>query len=241
MRAAITVIAILLLGVAVWWQVSFPSGTWRYKMTVTVETPEGLKTGSAVREVSVQAGPRLSPHMLPIVKLKGEAVVVDLGKRGVLFALLSGYKTGIDYGDDIPAIMFSPTRAVMKDETIRYMSRLKAGPVEVPAEWYPKFVHFKDPKDPKTIELVVEMTSCANPKTGVPDSSVCIDKDRFGEIYGEDVHLKSVLIEMTDEPVTTGIEKHLPYGKDADFKKWYKSLPYGDPRAVTRDAFKRGK
>ena len=29
----------------------FPSGTWRYKMTVTVETPEGIKTGSAVREV----------------------------------------------------------------------------------------------------------------------------------------------------------------------------------------------
>lgn len=41
MKTAIAVIAILVLGVAVWWKVSFSSGTWRYKMTVTVETPEG--------------------------------------------------------------------------------------------------------------------------------------------------------------------------------------------------------
>jgi len=31
---------------------SYVSGTWRYKMTVVVETPEGIKSGSAVREVS---------------------------------------------------------------------------------------------------------------------------------------------------------------------------------------------
>jgi hypothetical protein len=64
----------------------------RYKMAVTVETPEGLKTGTAVRE----AGRYTEPSILPdqggtsYNVTKGEAVVVDLGKRGVLFVLLEG-------------------------------------------------------------------------------------------------------------------------------------------------------
>jgi hypothetical protein len=43
----------LLLGIAVAEaaEVTPLAGSWRYKMTVEVETPEGLKTGSAVREV----------------------------------------------------------------------------------------------------------------------------------------------------------------------------------------------
>jgi hypothetical protein len=32
-----------------------PSGTWRYKMTVEVETPEGIKSGLAVREVTIHS------------------------------------------------------------------------------------------------------------------------------------------------------------------------------------------
>lgn len=211
MKSKILFIVVLVLGLAVWWKMAFPSGKWRYKMTVTVETPEGMKTGSAVREVSVKAAPRISPHMLPTVKLRGEALVVDLGERGVLFALLSGYKKGDDYGADIPAIMFSPTQAVMKNETIHYMSRLKKAHIEVPVEWYPKFVHFKDRNDPKTVELVIKMKSCS-PKTGVPRSTVCIDKDRFEEIYGEGVRLKSVDIVMTDEEMKLGkVNEYLPW------------------------------
>src|SRR4051812_15423843 len=90
---------------------ALPSGsgdTFRYKMTVTVTTPEGDKTGSAVREVSVTHGLHLTPEMQPAVHLKGEAVVVDLGSRGVLFALLNGYYLGSDYGSDLPGYIFHP-------------------------------------------------------------------------------------------------------------------------------------
>lgn len=206
---AMVVIAILLLGVTVWWKISFPSGTWRYKMTVMVETPEGIKTGSAVREVSVQAVPRISPHMLPTVKLKGEAVAVDLGKRGVLFALLSGYKKGDDYGADIPAIIFSPTQAVMEDSTIRYMSRHKAGSVEVPVEWYPKFVYFKDLKDPKTVEYLLGIKICSD--KGSSKKTYCVNEERLEEAFGHGVKLKSVTIEMTEGDVTWIIDKYLPW------------------------------
>jgi len=145
---AFAVIAILVLGVAVWWTASFPSGTWRYKMTVTVETPEGDRTGFAVREVMVTTGIKLGPQSLPNVKLRGEAIAIDLGERGTLFALLSGYKKGPDYGEDIPALVFSPTKAVMRDETIRYMGKLKnTKPVRLNSALYPVFIHFRDPND----------------------------------------------------------------------------------------------
>ncbi|HTK84182.1 MAG TPA: hypothetical protein VL625_03765 [Patescibacteria group bacterium] len=62
----------------------YSAASGRYKITVTVETPEGLKTGSAVREIYAKSG---GPTMLAEassghVDATGEAVVVDLGKRG---------------------------------------------------------------------------------------------------------------------------------------------------------------
>lgn len=57
--------------------------TWRYKMTVTVETPEGIKTGSAVREISNSLQGNNWPDVGNPAGVRGEAVVVDLSKRGV--------------------------------------------------------------------------------------------------------------------------------------------------------------
>jgi hypothetical protein len=69
----------------------YPSAKIRYKMTVEVETPEGIRTGSAVREISMVSRPkRMGESNDTHVRLeKGEAVVVDLGQRGVLFVLMS--------------------------------------------------------------------------------------------------------------------------------------------------------
>ena len=38
------------------------SYSWRYKMTVEIETPEGIKTGSAVREVTILFTPTGNTH-----------------------------------------------------------------------------------------------------------------------------------------------------------------------------------
>ena len=45
------VLVVLAGAVVTWWTYEFPSATWRYKITVEVETPEGLKTGTAVRQL----------------------------------------------------------------------------------------------------------------------------------------------------------------------------------------------
>lgn len=208
MKKAFLIIAALLLAVVGLWDTMYPSGTWRYKMTVEVETPEGVKTGSAVREVTVISVPQFLPEVRPTVKLKGEAVVVDLGERGVLFALLNGYKFE---AASLPFYVFPSGKGGTTKEGIKYYKNLKAGPVHLEPAQYPKFVYFKDLNDPKTVGLVLEMKSCADPKTGVRNTTVCIEADHFEEVYGEGVHLKSVQIEMTREPVTSTIKQKLKW------------------------------
>src|SRR5688572_22804894 len=79
-----------------WSYVSDMRNTVRYRMTVEVETPEGLRTGSAVREVTLNDGKSwnwLPPfawfgEQRPQWRLKGEAVAVDLPSGQTLFVLL---------------------------------------------------------------------------------------------------------------------------------------------------------
>jgi hypothetical protein len=211
-KTIIAAAVVVVVAVTVWWKITHPSGTWRYKMTVMVETPEGLKMGAAVREVTVITGIQITPENKPISRLTGEAVVVDLGERGVLFALLKGNRLGADYAKVLPFYAFPYKKGGRTPEGIKYYRTLKAPPVTLEPDLYPKFVHFQDLNDPKTVASVMEMKSCAAPKTGIPRSTVCIDKDRFEEVYGEGVRLKSVTVEMTDEHVELGgVNKYLPW------------------------------
>ncbi|PZP55643.1 MAG: hypothetical protein DI586_06155, partial [Micavibrio aeruginosavorus] len=52
-------------GVSMAWEAKYPSGTWRYKITINIDTPDGVKTGSAVREVTVSRGIALTPESGP--------------------------------------------------------------------------------------------------------------------------------------------------------------------------------
>jgi hypothetical protein len=188
---------------------TFASGTWRYKMTVTVATPEGDKVGSAVREVSVARGWQPFPESQPSVKLKGEAVVVNLGKRGVLFALLDGAGLGTNYGTDLPAKVFMPQGGWLSAAGIKAMSNLtKTRPVELPFLLYPRMVYFKNINDPMSASAAwdkINFRAYQLDKNSAPLTMV--------GAFGSGVSLKSVTIEMTAEPVTSGIYSLLPWLK----------------------------
>jgi hypothetical protein len=62
--------------------------SYRYKMTVEVETPQGLRSGSSVIEVRTSGGGLTNTGGIQS-RVQGEAVAVDLGSRGALFALLT--------------------------------------------------------------------------------------------------------------------------------------------------------
>lgn len=233
------VILIVVVGIKVVWDMAFPSGTWRYKLTVEVDTPEGFKTGSAVREVEGYYFPRLLGAMAAVHRklAKGEAVVVDLGARGKVYALNNTYKHGSSGAWAIVGAAF-PKPFTTEPDIIRHYRSLDAGPVELEPGNYPMLVRFRDPMDPKTVENLLSLDRCPNTQRRKPQ--YCVTEDRFAEAFGEGVSLKSVTIEMTREPVTTGVVgKYMPsYKKDYEgFMEWFRSLPYGDPRKIGPDAF----
>ena len=204
-------------------------GTWRYKMTVTVETPEGLKTGSAVREMSNSYSKiRIDfPESTNPAKLVGEAVVVDLGDRGKLFALLKGYRYDVNHAHHIVYQYFGGgTNAA----GIKALANLKDIKRTIDPNDYPMFVTFTDLHDPKSVKKVLEMVPDETPgNQGIYN----LTANHTEDIFGEGVKIKEVTIETTDEPVNWGIERDLPWlpqrkkmkGAIGGNSEW----PYDDP------------
>ena len=65
------------------------SATIRYRLTLEVETPEGMRSGSGVIQVRYAKQLRLlGANAEWLSTITGEAVAVDLGPRGMVFALL---------------------------------------------------------------------------------------------------------------------------------------------------------
>ena len=196
----------------------FGGNTYRYKMTVEVATPQGLKTGYAVREVTYQKGSGfLFGEGKPQWYLTGEAVAVDLGGGKTLFALLTGADGDVDSaGRDISHIF----RQVGADfiELWPNAPKTTSPRIRQPA---PMLVTFADIGDPKSVMQV--------------------DAENLAARFGAGVILKRIMVEVTDDAVTKGIEGRLPsYGPQTGFDQWFKTLNYGDPRAISKYDFKRG-
>lgn len=184
----------------------YVSGTWRYKITVEVETPEGIKTGSAVHELS---GSDSSIKILDLPEVgnspefRGEAVVVDMGKRGVVFAILPTDPYYMFY-----RTFYEDRGGATTIEGIKFFNSLEKGlKKDLGTKDYPQFVMFKDIDDPKTVTLVKGARFDADRQEYIP-------VDNFEKIFGPGVKLKNITLEITDEPVTWGIEKWLPWLPD---------------------------
>lgn len=186
--------------------------TYRYRLTVEVDTPEGLKSGSSVIEVRTElAGKVKLPDANGLrIEFKGEAVAVDLGPRGVLFALLRS-ESSVSWAGGVMERVTPPPPAATKVRYAKWHARMLANkgvhalhrispftlqpwerpkPDDPPKD-YPMLVRFGDITDPKTVERV-------NP-------------DDLAASFGSGVKLRRITVELTDDPVTTGIEKRLEW------------------------------
>ncbi|MBK9562688.1 MAG: hypothetical protein IPO54_06120 [Micavibrio sp.] len=213
--------------------------SWRYKMTVEVETPEGIKTGSAVRQMGNELqGSPLSQAGNP-ADVRGEAVAVDLGKRGVLFALIS-HQSDLEFYNAFPV---SGGYGGATPEGIHYYANLSVGtqgilnPKAPPG--YPKLVTFKDLNDPKSVTLAQEWTYIRGQERG---QNFELTKDQMEELIGPGVKLKSITLEITDEPVTWGIvDEYLPRNFEEVVIENWRGLSKSDrQRLVDMVTFKQG-
>ena len=167
----------------------------RYRMRLDVDTPEGLKSGASVIEQQAADGPRslagIGAGIGIVFAQRGEAVAVDLGQRGMLFCLLARdgqRKASKQEGDLIFAAFPGPSRPYI--DIMKQLAATKPK-ADLPPDILPMLVRFRDINDPKTVERV--------------------DPNNLAAAFGQGVRLARASIEITNDPVTTGIEKKLPW------------------------------
>jgi hypothetical protein len=175
--------------------------TYRYRMTVEVETPEGLRTASSVIEVRTTRGSGFpGPEAGGIAdEVTGEAVAVDLGRRGTLFALLRGppeldyaieYAQGIAPSALLPGLVDRSGTVEAWGNNLRALKEVR-GSVALTADQYPLLVRFRDIADSRTVERV--------------------GADDLAAAFGEGVRLRRITVEIAHEPVTKSIDERLPW------------------------------
>ncbi|WP_453945094.1 hypothetical protein [Bradyrhizobium sp. USDA 372] len=129
--------------------------------------------------------------------VSGEAVVVDLGPHGTLFALLHGPKAGFGDLGDPAGMLFRAFDDLTKGEIdplpkVRLLRELRPRRV-LHLDYIPMLVRFRDLDDPKSVEQ--------------------IDPGNLAATFGSGVSLRDVVIEVTQDPLTAGIEAKLPWLK----------------------------
>jgi hypothetical protein len=176
----------------------------KYRLTVEVETPEGIKSASGVMAVTPDRGYSRHGH----TQTSGDALYVDLGGGKNLLALLAH----IDKTLDLDGINYVALRAYGaaggQRVSFNEMSRMK-GTVPVTGELIPVLATFSDPAKAATMRTVAPADMEAAFGRGirlhavtaevVPNGFWPID---FGGVLGE--------------PVTRGIEAKLPWLKSSD-------------------------
>lgn len=158
--------------------------TIRYRLTLDVDTPDGLKTGSGVIQITMNYNDGLLRGLGNPANpsVKGEAVVVDLGSAGILFCLLKNPSYFL------PAAL--PKGAPIKEGSNYYDSLRQYKPNgDVAFDRLPMLVRFHGIDDPPTVAQV--------------------DPNDLATTFGAGVKLVRATIAITDDPVTTGITKYL--------------------------------
>ena len=130
--------------------------TLRYRLTVEVETPEGVKTGSSVLEDAFNPGN--SYEFSGSRRTYGEAPTVDLGGARYLFALLADptYKRSMQ---NMISQMFDYPEYPSPVKSIKLVDRFAEANdskplIVIKPEDYPMLVTFGDINDPKSVREV---------------------------------------------------------------------------------------
>jgi hypothetical protein len=215
----------------------------RSRLTVVVETPEGERSGSSVTQetTSFPGGLTKAQGWGIWLNFVGEAVVVDLGQRGLLFVTLvkqdwlnspgwggsGGYNASLMPFPRERFLGKFPSNASSGDRFADYLDALnrlkpKAG---LPLEDLPVLARFGDPK--------------------IPTSAVLVDPRDLAASFGPGVTFKSATVEITDDPITKGIETRLPWLGSSKYTEHLFPNPLHQPppdenraRSLTYDSFR---
>jgi hypothetical protein len=203
-RKTLAGVLLVIGGGFAWWHFTFPTASYRYRLSVAVEVDDQLYSGSSVIEVRYRFYPQF---MWPVdgmyrLKLLGEATVVEVGPRSALVATLGG-------SSDQTAVSayFLAGRALQPFavqgtgwysgtlERVRALSRITESANLTPDNM-PLFIWFADKSD--------------------PESGREVKPGDFSSVIGDRAHLASAKVQITNDPIVIDIPEKLPL---------YKKLP----------------
>ncbi|WP_298808858.1 hypothetical protein [uncultured Sphingomonas sp.] len=181
--------------------------TYRYRLTVEVATPEGVRSGSGVIEVHTwQAGSQTIPSPGAIrTRENGEAIVIDLGPQGTVFALMRAGNF-MDWPGSVARSLIPPVKGdtyKVRRAEIAAITAIR-GVREVPPTFasgsnqlqnWPDLVRFADRSRPETIRWIGPLPN--------------------GRIHPSQMAIRRVTFEIVDTPVTRRINRQLPWLRDA--------------------------
>jgi hypothetical protein len=173
--------------------------SYRYKLTLAVNTPNGVKRGSSVVEVTFHDVS--FPAKGTMHKLNGEALYLDLGPgiRPLIALLTNGlprkYDGGIGWSAEAgpdTRLMLKPRQAPSQDfmDDVPRIARMRVPHKIVPVD-LPDLVTFADANDPKSV--------------------IEVDRNDLQASLGPNVNWNEISLESTDAPLTKGIAHNLPW------------------------------
>jgi hypothetical protein len=171
----------------------------KYRLTVAVETPDGVKSGGGVLSVHPDRGYNRKGSTLT----RGDAVFVDLGGGKNLFALLAHVEDKALELDGIHFVALRAFNSAGRKTTFNAMNQV-TGTAPVTGTLIPVLATFADIQDPASMRAV-------NPEA-------------FEDVFGKGFRLRGVTAEavpngfwpldfggLLGEPVTRGVEAKLPW------------------------------
>jgi len=181
-----------------------------YRIEAVVDTPEGevraARTWSVCQiEVSIPLGEGKSLTGLEH-RRDAEALWLDLGARGQAVVLLRD-----DYNQEFPNRVLLEAAARGGDPfAVPAGTRFELAP-----HWWPIVVQFPDPSDPVSVVEVYRVgTGSLSQRVGRPP-----EVDRFEELFGAGVRLRSVAVEFTEAaPEPPELHQHLPFLAELPFE-----------------------
>ena len=203
-----------------------PAETLRYRLKVDVDTPAGVKSGYSVWEYTVTkvvAG--FSPHS---TDYKGEAVAIDLPGGRTLFALLISGDGQSDYPRNVIEDHLKQTPEYAADYRSAFLKlfprwRRSNESWAVPSSYYPA-----EQANEKSFSAYPMLVTFGDIKD--PTSVRRVDPRDMSASFGAGVKLKTITVQVTDEPVTAGIERRLGWLGDNNRKRFDPShKPAGIP------------
>lgn len=178
------IVGVVLIGVASCTLVYSPTHV-RFRLKVDVNEGSVVRTSSSVIRVAYGVAPPVLANLggsdFGLDGISGNAVTIDLGGRGLLFAILRHDFSNAGY---LPIAAYGLPRPYSGPQLLATLRQLKqkSGWVQVPSDALPLLIRFRNIEDSNSAQKV--------------------DASNLSASFGSDVKLESVTLELTDDPVT---------------------------------------